>query len=225
MYINEIFTSLSGECDGFGLQGGFATFIRLQGCNLECKWCDTVRARNCTGGKEMSIEEVMEQCTSRHIIITGGEPLCQQKEVDQLVDKLIKRSFPKDGRDFDEHVLVTIETNGSIPINIDKARARYNHIRFVVDYKLSSSGMGNSMLQSVFGRLYSLDVIKFVIADLQDHRQAKDILLLNPQWRARKVFSPVPKGNWPEELAKEMVRDKLENVQFSLQLHKMVNIL
>lgn len=214
MQVNEIFTSLSGEADGFGLQGGLATFVRLQGCNLECKWCDTKYARCINKGKTMSVEEVVAWCPTRHIIITGGEPLLQQEEVNQLVNRLV-----------DNFCLVTIETNGSIPITIDPARAKYEFVRFVVDYKLDSSGMSKAMLPKVFDQLYTLDVIKFVIADLQDHRQAKDTLLRNyPGWSARKVFSPVPKGNWPAELANTIVQDKLENVQLSLQWHKIVNI-
>lgn len=214
MRINEIFTSLSGECDGFGLQGGLATFVRLQGCNLDCKWCDTKYAQCINKGVVMSVEEVIAKCTTRHIIITGGEPLLQTGEVKELAIQLSEQFH-----------FVTIETNGSLEITIDPARARYEWIRFVVDYKLDSSGIQNGvMLPSIFERLYALDVIKFVIADYQDYRQAKDILLRNPEWRAKKVFSPVPKGNWPAELANEIVQDRLENVQLSLQWHKIVNV-
>jgi len=80
------------------------------------------------------------------------------------------------------------------------------------------------MVPEIFEQLYTLDVIKFVIADYQDYRQAKELIWRHPKWRARKVFSPVPKGNWAEELANEMVQDQLENVQFSLQWHKIVHV-
>lgn len=216
MNVNEIFTSLSGECDGFGNQGGLATFVRLQGCNLKCRWCDTKDARNFENWEEMSVEEVAKRCTTRYIIITGGEPLLQQEEVAELIGLLC----PYGRKDH----LITIETNGSILPSIYTHHTRYETLRLVVDYKLDSSGESESMVPEFFRGLYELDVIKFVIADLQDYRQAKDILLKNPDWSAKKVFSPVPKGNWPYGLAKAMISDKLEGIKFSLQWHKVLDI-
>lgn len=218
MKVNEIFTSLSGEPDGFGLQGALATFIRLQGCNLKCSWCDTTRAQDSEFGYETSVEEVVKQCITGHVIITGGEPLCQLKEVTQLVRRLVSRYQDRRKQHF-----VTVETNGSILIPIDEARTRYNFLRYVVDYKLDKSGMNKSMRPEVFDKLYPLDVIKFVVADLQDYRQAKELVWRNCHWRAKKVFSPVA-GGFPRSLAKAMVDDKLEGVTFALQWHKLLNL-
>lgn len=216
MNIHEIFTSLSGEPDGFSNRGGLATFVRLQGCNLKCTWCDTEKARTYDNWKEMSVEEVAKQCTSKHIIITGGEPLLQLEEVGQLVEKLC-------GYKSKRH-LVTIETNGSLPITIDPARTKYETLRFVVDYKLNSSGMNEFMQPEIFDDLYSLDVIKFVIVDLMDYRLAKELVIKNHHWTAKKVFSPVLHGKWAPRLAVEMVKDKLEGVTLSMQLHKLLGL-
>jgi len=216
MQVNEIFTSLSGEADGFGMQGGLATFVRLQGCNLNCSWCDTERAQHFNKRKDQSVEEVASQCTNHHIIITGGEPLMQVVEVEQLIETLCPY-----GRK--EH-LVTIETNGAIPITIFTAHQRYETLRWVVDYKLGSSGMSRYMLPEVFNYLFELDVIKFVIADLQDYRQAKELVLKNQQWCAKKIFSPLTPGGYPKLLAKAIVEDKLEGVTLSLQLHKLLHL-
>lgn len=216
MLINEIFTSLSGEPDGFNRQGGLATFVRLQRCNLDCTWCDTEYARDGSGGKEMDVEAIAKQCTSRHVIITGGEPLLQLEEVYQLINELCPM-----GRKMH---LITIETNGSTPILINCARAKYEILRFVVDYKLDSSGMNAFMQQEVFDNLSSLDVIKFVIKDLQDYHQAKELVLRNAQWHAKKIFSPVMKGDWAVTLANEMVKDKFEEACFALQWHKLLDI-
>lgn len=216
MNINEIFVSLSGEPDGFNNQGGLATFVRLQGCNLKCTWCDTEGSRRPMPPLIMSVEEVAKQCTSKHIIITGGEPLLQLEEVDQLVDLLCPY-----GR---KNHLITIETNGSIPLTIDPAHARYETLRWVVDYKLDSSGMNEFMQQEIFDGLYGLDVIKFVIKDQHDYRQAKELVLKNHQWSAKKVFSPILIGKWAPHLAVEMTIDKLEGVSLSLQWHKMLGL-
>jgi len=216
MNIHKIFTSLSGEPDGFSNQGGLATFVRLQGCNLNCTWCDTTLTLPRAGGEEMSVSKVAEQCFTKHVIITGGEPLLQLEEVNQLVNKLCSHS----GKSH----LVTIETNGAIPITIDVGRVKYNSLRFVVDYKLGSSGMNEFMQPEIFDELFSLDVIKFVIKDLQDYRQAKEVILKNHQWTAKKVFSPILNGRSVRGMAVEMIKDNLEGVTFSMQLHKLLGL-
>lgn len=219
MQVCEIFTSLSGELDGFNTQGGLATFVRLQKCNLNCTWCDTEHARGTGGGIVMTVEEVAKQCTCKHVIITGGEPLLQLEEVYQLVEEL--RQY---GRS--DHT-ITIETNGAIPIliNCGQRGCNYNSLRFVVDYKLGSSGMQEFMQPEVFDNLWALDVIKFVIKDLQDYRQAKELVLRNQQWRCRKIFSPVIANDnlrWPTILANTMIEDKFEEACFALQWHKLL---
>ncbi len=75
MIVNEIFYSLQGE----GLLAGTpSVFIRLAGCPLRCRWCDTKYAWDFTAGEEMEIPKILEiverfQCS--HIVITGGEPM------------------------------------------------------------------------------------------------------------------------------------------------------
>jgi len=164
----------------------------------------------------MTVEEVAAACTSRHVIITGGEPLLQLEEVTQLIDLLCPY-----GRK--EHV-VTIETNGSLPCPIYPAHTRYETFRLVVDYKLDSSGMNEHMTQEIFDNLFELEVIKFVIKDLQDYRQAKEVVLKNHHWSAKKIFSPIGHDNWPAVLATEMAKDKFEEACFALQWHKQLGL-
>ena len=101
MKIAEIFKSLQGEGRN---QGKPCLFIRLAGCNLSCRWCDTAYARD--GGTEMRCGEVLEFCwreNPRLVCITGGEPLLQKEALLRLLPSLHKR-----GTDVD------IETNGTI---------------------------------------------------------------------------------------------------------------
>jgi len=64
----EIFDSIQGEGPRMGIP---STFIRLQGCNLSCPWCDTDWSK----GIPMNEKEIVEKCTSgRDVVITGGEP-------------------------------------------------------------------------------------------------------------------------------------------------------
>jgi len=100
MIVNEIFYSLQGE--GF-LAGVPSIFVRLAGCPLRCRWCDTKYALDPTAGDEYSIAEIVEKVTHwhfRHVVITGGEPMIQ-KDLPQLAREL---------RAADKHI--TIETAG-----------------------------------------------------------------------------------------------------------------
>ena len=88
MRINEIFYSLQGE--GF-LAGVPSVFIRLAGCPLRCRWCDTKYAWDQEAGFHYStdkiIQAVQQQARSKFVIITGGEPMINP-DLPQLVQKL-----------------------------------------------------------------------------------------------------------------------------------------
>ena len=75
MVINEIFYSLQGE--GF-FAGIPSVFVRLAGCPLRCRWCDTKYAWSEEAGREQTISEILRQVRDwpcRFIVITGGEPM------------------------------------------------------------------------------------------------------------------------------------------------------
>jgi 7-carboxy-7-deazaguanine synthase len=87
MIVNEIFYSLQGE--GF-LAGVPSVLIRLAGCPLRCRWCDTKYAWDQTAGTSYSTEKIvstLEQWPSRFVVITGGEPMINP-ELPQLVQEL-----------------------------------------------------------------------------------------------------------------------------------------
>src|SRR6187397_86153 len=75
MLISEIFYSIQGE--GM-LTGVPSVFVRTSGCNLRCRWCDTMYASWKPEGGEMSVAEILsavEQWPGRHVVLTGGEPM------------------------------------------------------------------------------------------------------------------------------------------------------
>ena len=87
MIINQIFYSLQGE--GF-LAGVPSVFVRLAGCPLRCRWCDTKYAWEERAGRDYSIENIIQtvqQWPSKFVVITGGEPMINP-ELPQLVEKL-----------------------------------------------------------------------------------------------------------------------------------------
>lgn len=87
MKVSEIFYSLQGE--GF-LAGVPSIFVRLAGCPLRCRWCDTKYAWDPTAGQDYGIEKIIQttqQWPSKFVVITGGEPMINP-DLPQLVKRL-----------------------------------------------------------------------------------------------------------------------------------------
>jgi len=82
----EIFYSLQGEGVKIGKP---AVFLRLSGCNLRCRYCDTKYAWH--EGEVRSFEAIkkeLEAYKCRYLVITGGEPLLQANELKGLLKYL-----------------------------------------------------------------------------------------------------------------------------------------
>ena len=147
--VNEIYESIQGE--GL-LVGTTSIFVRFQGCNLRCPWCDQPEALSFKGGKFLRVEnfvEVLRSFKAKHVVITGGEPFAH-KSLPELVSLLIENNYS-----------VQIETNGTLWIEemedyadkihitcSPKAVARYfvhpkiltfaKELKFVVDEELTN---------------------------------------------------------------------------------------
>lgn len=221
MFITEIFKSIQGESSYAGLP---CIFVRLTGCNLRCKWCDTAYAFH--GGTKYSVEEILrrvdefsghgEQSGGRNVRlveITGGEPLLQP-ETPELARRLLDSGYT-----------VLIETSGERDIS-ELAR----EVVKIVDVKCPDSGESGKFNLANLEALEKKDEIKFVIASRRDYDFAREFMA---EHRLRErvheiLFSPVfadPAGAWPAMDARELTEWILaENlpVRLGLQLHKFV---
>jgi 7-carboxy-7-deazaguanine synthase len=75
MRVTEIFCSLQGERI---LASTPSVFVRLAGCPLRCRWCDTTYAWDFRAGKDMEPAEIVEQVNRwpcKFVVLTGGEPM------------------------------------------------------------------------------------------------------------------------------------------------------
>ena len=104
--IIEKFVSIDGEGP---TAGELATFIRFQGCNLRCSWCDTTYSFDKSEITEvLSAEEIYDYIKSTgvsNVTLTGGEPLFQEN-IDEVLSLL----------NDDKNLVVHIETNGAIEL-------------------------------------------------------------------------------------------------------------
>jgi 7-carboxy-7-deazaguanine synthase len=200
--ITEVFHSLQGEASSSGWP---TVFIRLTGCPLRCQYCDTAYAFS--GGEWRGIGELIEETRAfdtRHVCVTGGEPLAQPRCVDLL------RAL------CDEGFEVSLETSGAIDISaVDPRVCR------VVDIKTPGSREVERNLESNVGALRESDVLKFVICDRADYDWAKRWLGEHRDQPCEVFFSPSFGELEARDLANWILEDRL-NVRLQLQLHKLL---
>ncbi len=207
----EKFVSINGE----GTRAGeLAVFIRMKGCNLDCRYCDTKWANQENASYEIMTEEdirnYIRDTGVKNVTLTGGEPLFR-KDMDVLIDYLLQ----------DKDRVVEIETNGSV--NIKEYAEMKNRASFTMDYKLGASGMEEKMCLENFAYLDKRDTVKFVVGSQEDLKRAAEIIekyaLIG---KVSVYFSPVFGDIKPEEIVDFMVQNRLNDVRMQLQMHKFI---
>ena len=144
--VSELFVSVQGEGPSTGEP---AAFVRLGHCNLSCSFCDTPYTWDFTRFDEheelrrVSVSAVadflIERCPGR-VVITGGEPLIQQKVLPRLLEEVDARAAALEPPLWQQHggrLVVEVETNGTIRPTVELAQRvdQWN-----VSPKLSQSG-------------------------------------------------------------------------------------
>jgi 7-carboxy-7-deazaguanine synthase len=213
----EIFHSLQGEGATIGTP---SVFLRLALCNLACTWCDTKYtwdwehynySREVIALDARETEERILHFGCPHLVITGGEPLLQQKELAPLVTCLKGRGF-----------YFEVETNGTIMPSPELASIidQWN-----VSPKLGTSGNALErrelpMVLEFFRQLPNA-YFKFVIVEPSDIEQvcvlrrkyklAGERIILMPEGTTTEVLQN--RSRW---VAEACVR---EGFRFSMRLH------
>lgn len=193
--VNELFgPTVQGEGPSTGRR---CAFLRLSGCNLTCAWCDTPYTWDWQGlngevfdedaeTRMMSVHDAWYALTGmgvRLYVISGGEPLMQQRALGPLVERL--RASGAD---------VEVETNGTIKPAIQPTR-------FNVSPKLAHSQVraGKRRKFDTLGLFVGRAIFKFVCqqeSDLDEVQEFVDGAGLPPEdvWI-------MPEGRDPKTLA------------------------
>ncbi|MCD6320420.1 MAG: radical SAM protein [Candidatus Desulfofervidaceae bacterium] len=201
--VTEFFYSIQGETSYLGFP---CIFVRLTGCNLRCRYCDTTYAFE--GGRDYPLEEILafiHSYKTKLVAITGGEPLLQ-KPVIPLTQQLLNEDYT-----------VLVETNGSLPIKVLPSGV----IR-IVDIKCPGSGMSDYINWGNIAALKPEDEVKFVISNREDYEWAKKVVeqyrLLE---RCQVLFAPVFTQLDLRLLAEWLLADQI-GIRLQPQLHKLI---
>jgi 7-carboxy-7-deazaguanine synthase len=183
--LSEIFESLQGEGASMGSP---TVFVRLAQCNLHCTWCDTKYTWDFqhydydTEVREWRAEDVARQVnasSSRRLVLTGGEPLLQQRALAPFFAALAP------------DIVVEVETNGTIAPTL-KTLGRVG--QWNVSPKLGNAGDPEALRLRPAVLLALRDAgnsfLKLVVHGEADYAEA-DALVQRLAWpRDRVLFMP-----------------------------------
>ena len=203
MQVTEIFHSIQGESTQAGRP---CVFVRLTGCDLRCRWCDTRYAY--TGGRSMTMDEILaavEAFDCPLVEVTGGEPLLQP-ETPELCRRLLAAGYE-----------VMLETAGHRDISPVPAG-----VRVILDMKCPGSGESEKMDLANLDRISPPGEVKFVLADRADYEWARE-LTRNHRLTERVpvLFAPVF-GELPYDTLVSWILEDGLAVRFQMQIHKHV---
>jgi 7-carboxy-7-deazaguanine synthase len=207
----EIFHTIQGEGVSVGMP---AVFIRASRCNLHCVWCDTDHTWNFEGtpwphekdsvpgyAKHRKAEVTFEidpaEAAERVLafrcgrtVITGGEPLLQEKAFLEMIGHIRVRQA--------EHCF-EVETNGT---RIPSPAFHEAVDQFNVSPKLSNSGMSTSLRLKAEALDFLADSpkawFKFVVTEPTDLEEIEALLATHSISRERTLL--MPEGRRSEEL-------------------------
>jgi len=201
--VTEIFYSLQGEARTVGWP---TVFVRLTGCPLRCRYCDTAYAFH--GGTWFDQEDIEREVAAyapRYVTVTGGEPLAQPA-CRALLKRLASRGYE-----------VSLETGGALDISGIDPR-----VSVVMDLKTPGSGEAARNRYENIALLKPADQVKFVITDRADYEWSRAKLAEHDlAARCEVLFSPSYGQLHPGELGDWILADRLP-VRLQVQLHKIL---
>lgn len=216
--VSEIFYSIQGEGTNVGKP---AVFLRTFYCNLTCRWCDTKytwlnqnQAKANIDYTTWAPEDLARSVLGygcKHLVITGGEPMLQQRELEVLLQNIK-----------DNGVYVEVETNGTIPPTLKM-------LDLVDQFNVSLKTFNSGVESKVRIKEKSISAFvkagtawfKFVICEPKDIDEVEDLLMRFHLPRDRVIL--MPEGVEAETLARRSLwiseTCKQKGYRFSPRLH------
>jgi 7-carboxy-7-deazaguanine synthase len=215
--VNEVFETIQGEARWTGTP---ATFIRLQGCDVGCPWCDTKHTWKVDPAQEVAPLEMLGKEASsptyammpaaalveearrhrpKHVVITGGEPCVY--DLRPLTLELARAGF-----------LAQIETSGTQEIRV--ARSAW----VTLSPKIGMPG-GFTVRPDAIRRA---DEIKMPVGSPRDVRVLRDLLDASPDYRGDVWLQPLSRSEKATALCVEAAQ--ANGWRVSIQVHAFIGV-
>ena len=193
--IKETFLSIQGE--GF-YAGQSSYFIRTQGCDIGCHWCDEPNSWSLNKGVKMNYKTIInniKKSKTNIVVVTGGEPLMHNLEELTSILKVEKYS-------------THLETSGAYPIT-----GKWDWITLSPKKVKPPQSKIYKMANELKVVIYNKHDFKWALD--QSKRVQKDCLLyIQPEWSRSEEIQP-------------LIIDFIQNNplwRLSLQTHKYLKI-
>ena len=209
--VAEVFHSIQGEGVTAGLP---AVFVRLQGCSVGCRWCDTKYSWDPAAGRDVDLADLLDEVAAydaERVIVTGGEPL-ESALFTPLLAALAARP-----------PAVEVETSGTLPPHPSHPPG----VQWNVSVKLAGSGVpaARRLCPDAIAAFRERDAWwKFVVAAPGDVAEVLDLTARFALPRARVLLQPealrreelIERSPWVVEACKR------HGFRFSPRLHVML---
>lgn len=225
--INEIFASIQGEGSRAGER---CVFVRFQGCNLNCPYCDTKEAVKKDDSKSMDdinlICKIDEYKDINTVVFTGGEPLLW---LDEDIMEHVKPSFDKDK--FKTYNVI-IQTNGTQKLSDEIKKFLTLDDLICCDIKCNSSNFMEEFFTAYNNVYRDFLHIEFKIpVDNEDTALSTDRTVgkLKESLRGMKdttvYLSPIISENEDiKEIYKKFAELDLQHTRLNFQIHKLIGV-
>ncbi|MEZ4814042.1 MAG: radical SAM protein [Bdellovibrionota bacterium] len=202
--INEIFLSLQGESSYAGRP---CTFIRLKGCPLRCRWCDSEYAFY--EGEQKTFSEILAQLrdlSCQLVEVTGGEPLAQRNCI-PFLQTLCDSGFE-----------VMLETSGALDVSaVPKA------VKIIMDLKAPGSQESSKNLwENIVHLKPGFDEIKIVVGDDKDFEFAIKACADHKLFEKFTVLLSSVDGELENAKLADWILESRLPFRFQHQLHKFI---
>lgn len=213
----EIFYSIQGE----GISAGTpAMFLRLASCNLKCNWCDAKYTWDWKHYNkkeemiEMSIQEVEERLLApgcRRLVVTGGEPLIQQKELTKILLFLRGKGFyieiETNGTIVPSHELICLVDQWNVSPKLENSGIPL-HLREIAEAYRFFASLKSSFFKYVIQVKHDLSEVQDLI---DKYDIAEESVILMPEADNKETL--IKRGRWIAEACKD------KGYKFSTRLH------
>lgn len=239
--IIEIFSSIQGEGKYVGCR---QVFVRFEGCNLDCRYCDTenkpgahrfCQAETTAGSRRFEtmknplateqvaakVEALLNEVPHQAVSFTGGEPLLHAPFIREVADLLHGQTQ------------IFLETNGTLPEQLDSIL----DITDIISMDIKLPSILSHSCWDEHRRFLELAAekdlyVKLVVSDETSRAEFEQAVQLLKETAPKALFIIQPVTPWggvqaaaPEKIlvCQNYALSQLKDVRVIPQTHKMIN--